>query len=67
MTPKGLVKRTAKDTGKAMVYGYTASSRGRMAYEEMMANGVNMAPGTSNMKTTNDDNENGGDKKGSAT
>lgn len=41
MTPKGFAKRTAKDTGKAVVYGYTASCRGRTAYEEMMANGTN--------------------------
>lgn len=48
MTPKGLAKRTAKDTGKAMVYGYSASYRGRTAYDEMMVNGAN---GTSGSRT----------------
>lgn len=38
MTPKGLARRTAKDTGKAVVHGYTASSRGRADYKRMMAN-----------------------------
>lgn len=54
MTPKGLAKRTAKDTGKAMVYEYSASYRGRTAYNEMMVNGANGASG-SNISNIRDD------------
>lgn len=57
MTPKGLAKRTVKDTGKAVVYEYSSSNRGRKAYEQIILNGDNGASSTgSNINTVvNDD------------
>lgn len=54
MTPKGLAKRTAKDTGKAMVYEYSASYRGRIAYDDMMVNGANGTSGSNVSSRTED-------------
>lgn len=56
MTPKGLAKRTAKDTGKAVVHGYTASSRGRAAYDRMMANGTSSSTGSNSENYEEDSN-----------
>lgn len=47
LTPKGLAKRTAKDTGKAMVYEYTASYRGQKSFDQMVINGDNGATSNS--------------------
>lgn len=57
ITPKGFAKRTVKDTGKAVVYEYSSSSRGRKAYEQMMLNGDNGASSTgSNIVNDNEKN-----------
>lgn len=59
MNPKGLAKRTVKDTGRALVYEYSSSSRGRKHYEQIILNGDNGASssGSNIVNIMDDDNK----------
>lgn len=62
-TPKGLVKRTAKDTGKAVIQDYQSTKRAKECYDRMMTEKDEEASGSA---VVNEDNEENGkvNKKG---